>query len=101
MLVWVNITPLGFPVVPDEYIKNERSFIGSTVGLSKGNGLEMVLKCLKDVRRASSSSPMMKILVSASPIFLATNRTVGSSDVFVNSSFAFESINWNCSSGAV
>ena len=70
------MTPFGWPVVPELYTKNARSFLGSALVLLYREAPDMFLilrKCL-NLPDSSFSSPIRMILSSGKPAFLAASH---------------------------
>jgi hypothetical protein len=100
MFAWVNMTPLGRPVVPEEYTRYARSFLG----------LILILAVLPDVLRRlekcetvflGSASPTNRIRFRGRPTFDAASRTTLRQARLVISPFVFEDFSWETSSSTV
>lgn len=103
MFSWLSITPLGRPVVPDEYARNARSSFGFTLVLryfSTAEKFLMELKCLNLIV-GSFLSPSRMILSSRIPTFLAASRETWREASCVTKAFAPASFRWKASSSAV
>ena len=103
MLVWDNITPFGCPVVPDEYTRNARSFLGFILALRYLDvpaRFRIAVKCLNFIV-SSFSSPIKIIRSSGIPAFLAASKATLRYGFCVTNAFAPESFNWKASSSTV
>jgi len=99
----VSMTPLGWPVVPDEYTKNARSSAGFTFVLRylvAPEVFRMLVKCLV-LPSGSRSSPIRMILSSGRPTIFAAFFAAPMKGFWVTSAFAPESLSWKASSSGV
>jgi hypothetical protein len=100
---WVNMTPLGWPVVPELYTKNARSSFGFIFALLYREAPEIFRTFEKCLNRAvsSRSSPMRIILSSAIPAFFAASQADLRNAFCVTNALAPESLSWKASSSGV
>lgn len=91
----VNMTPLGWPVVPELYTKKARSFLGSILAFLNLVAPEMFLifvKCL-NLAVSSFSSPIKMIRSASIPTFLHASCATARNGFCVANDFAPESFN--------
>lgn len=84
------MTPFGWPVVPELYTKNARSFLGSALVLLYRVAPDMFLilrKCL-NFPDSSFSSPIRMILSSGKPTFFAASRAAFKNGLCVTKALA-------------
>ena len=100
MLLCVNMTPFGRPVVPDEYTRYARSSFGLIETLSVASEEPRRLeKC--GTLFSGSTFPTKRIRSKGRPTFDAASRTTSRHARLVTSPLAFEDWSWDTSSSTV